>query len=72
MPDFSTTPINSDVEVDKWLKFYEMSAPLIAVGTLISGDYVFIIMKKKIYILTIYLLIWNKISGFRFEGSTFS
>lgn len=40
MPDFSTTPINSDDEVNQWLKFYDMSAPLIAVGTFVSGDYV--------------------------------
>lgn len=40
MPDFSTTPIHTDAEVDQWLKFYEMSGPLVALGTLISGDYV--------------------------------
>lgn len=39
MPDFSTIPIHTDAEVDQWLKFYEMSAPLVALGTLISGDY---------------------------------
>lgn len=40
MPDFSKTPIHTDEEVDKWLKFYEMTAPLIAVGTFVSGDFV--------------------------------
>jgi hypothetical protein len=38
MPDFSTEPINTDEEVEKWLHFYNMSAPLIAVGTLVSAD----------------------------------
>jgi hypothetical protein len=38
MPDFSATPINTDEEVEKWLHFYNMSAPLIAVGTLASAD----------------------------------
>lgn len=38
MPEFSTEPINSDEEVEKWLHFYNMSAPLIAVGTLVSAD----------------------------------
>ncbi|GLV34262.1 uncharacterized protein CBL_00193 [Carabus blaptoides fortunei] len=39
MPDFPTTSVTTDAEVNQWLKFYEMSAPLIAVGTLVSGDY---------------------------------
>ncbi|KAJ9584126.1 hypothetical protein L9F63_021535 [Diploptera punctata] len=38
MPDFSKTPINTDEEVNEWLHFYNMSAPLIAVGTLVSCD----------------------------------
>lgn len=38
MPDFSKTPINDDDGVNKWLKFFEMSAPLSAVGTLVSKD----------------------------------
>jgi hypothetical protein len=38
MPEFSLTPINTDEEVEKWLHFYNMSAPLIAVGTLASVD----------------------------------
>lgn len=39
MPDFSKTAINSDDEINQWLNFYEMSAPLIANGTLITGDH---------------------------------
>ncbi|GJQ71658.1 hypothetical protein Trydic_g11354 [Trypoxylus dichotomus] len=39
MQDFSTTPINSDEELNNWLRFYNMSAPLIAVGTLVTGEY---------------------------------
>lgn len=38
MPDFSKTPINTDEEVNNWLKFYNMSAPLIAVGTLATHE----------------------------------
>jgi len=38
MRDFSKTPINSDEQLNQWLKFYEMSAPLIAVGTLVNRD----------------------------------
>ena len=38
MPDFSKKPINTDEEVNEWLHFYNMSAPLIAVGTLVSSD----------------------------------
>ena len=38
MPDFSLSPISTDEEVEKWLHFYNMSAPLIAVGTLASAD----------------------------------
>lgn len=40
MPDFSATPLNSDEDVNNWLRFYNMSAPLIAVGTLVTGEYV--------------------------------
>ncbi|KAI4461190.1 hypothetical protein MML48_5g00017235 [Holotrichia oblita] len=39
MPDFSVTPLNSDEDLNKWLHFYNMSAPLIAVGTLVTGEY---------------------------------
>ncbi|CAH0554431.1 unnamed protein product [Brassicogethes aeneus] len=38
MPDFSKTPLNSDDDVNNWLNFYNMSAPLVAVGTLVNGD----------------------------------
>ena len=37
-PDFSTTPIDSNEKVDEWLRFYEMSAPLVSVGCLVSTD----------------------------------
>jgi len=39
MPDFSKTPITTDEGVNEWLRFYNMSAPLIAVGTLVTGEY---------------------------------
>ena len=38
MPDFSSNPIYSEEELNKWLNFYEMSAPLVALGTLMSSD----------------------------------
>lgn len=38
MPDFSTTPLTSDDSLNEWLKFYDMSAPLVAVGTLVSSE----------------------------------
>ncbi|KAL3267923.1 hypothetical protein HHI36_007061 [Cryptolaemus montrouzieri] len=38
MRDFSKTPIGTEEELNKWLKFYNMSAPMIAVGTLINGE----------------------------------
>ena len=38
MRDFSQTPINSEEEVNNWLKFYEMPAQLNAVGTLITHE----------------------------------
>jgi len=38
MPDFSAVPLNSDAEVEKWLKFFEMSSPLVNVGYLMSHD----------------------------------
>jgi hypothetical protein len=39
MRDFSKTPINTDEELNNWLKFYNMSAPLVTVGTLINSDH---------------------------------
>lgn len=38
MPDFSKTPLNTPADLDDWLKFYDMSAPLIAVGTFVSAE----------------------------------
>uniref|UniRef100_A0ABD2WP08 DUF1907 domain-containing protein n=1 Tax=Trichogramma kaykai TaxID=54128 RepID=A0ABD2WP08_9HYME len=38
MPDFSKTPLNTVEDLDKWLHFYEMSAPLVAVGTFVSAE----------------------------------
>ena len=44
MPDFSETPLNTEAQLDKWLHFYEMSAPLIAVGTFVSAETVSFIL----------------------------
>jgi len=38
MPDFSACPINSDEDVNNWLKFYEVTAPLTVLSVLVSRD----------------------------------
>lgn len=38
MPDFSKTPLTSQEQVGKWLKFYEMDSPLVCLGELVSHD----------------------------------
>lgn len=38
MPDFSTTPLNTEAKLNSWLHFYNMSTPLIAVGTFVSSE----------------------------------
>ncbi|XP_044015377.1 ester hydrolase C11orf54 homolog isoform X2 [Aphidius gifuensis] len=38
MPDFSATPLTTEKSLDNWLNYYDMSAPLIAVGTFVSGE----------------------------------
>ncbi|XP_015265768.1 PREDICTED: ester hydrolase C11orf54 homolog [Gekko japonicus] len=38
MPEFSTCPLNTDEEVNNWLKFFEMTAPLICQPVLVSRD----------------------------------
>lgn len=37
-PRFSETPLKTDEDVNNWLRFYEMSAPLVCVGVLESHD----------------------------------
>lgn len=43
MQDFSKIPINTEEELNNWLRFYNMSAPLVALGTFVSSDPVSII-----------------------------
>ncbi|XP_045446029.1 ester hydrolase C11orf54 homolog [Melitaea cinxia] len=38
MPDFSTTELTSDEDVNNWLTFHEMKAPITHLGTLVTGD----------------------------------
>ncbi|XP_041456123.1 ester hydrolase C11orf54-like [Lytechinus variegatus] len=38
MPDFSRTPLNSEEDVNKWLKFFEFNAPLICCSVFVSHD----------------------------------
>lgn len=40
MPDFSATALCSDADVDAWLHYFEMNAPITNVGTLVTGDHV--------------------------------
>ena len=35
-PDFNDQPRNTDQEVVNWMKFYEMSAPLVCLGTMVT------------------------------------
>ncbi|CAG0918281.1 unnamed protein product [Notodromas monacha] len=38
MPGFSDTPLCSDAEVDEWLRYYEMHAPLLFCSVFVSHD----------------------------------
>lgn len=38
MPEFSKSPLNSDNDVENWLKFYEMTSPLVCLSVLVSND----------------------------------
>ncbi|KAK1133178.1 hypothetical protein K0M31_014532 [Melipona bicolor] len=38
MADFSKTPLNTETQLNNWLHFYNMSTPLIAVGTFVSSE----------------------------------
>ena len=37
-PDFSETPLNTDEDVNNWLQFYDMSAPLVCLSEFVSHD----------------------------------
>uniref|UniRef100_A0A2A4J2U6 DUF1907 domain-containing protein n=1 Tax=Heliothis virescens TaxID=7102 RepID=A0A2A4J2U6_HELVI len=39
MPDFSSSALCTDDDVDSWLHYFEMSAPITHVGTLVTGDH---------------------------------
>ncbi|XP_065155796.1 ester hydrolase C11orf54 homolog isoform X1 [Atheta coriaria] len=39
MPDFSSVPLQTDDALNEWLQFFNMSAPLISVGTLVTTEY---------------------------------
>ena len=51
-PDFSSTPLNTDAAVDEWLQFYEMEAPLVCVGELISHDPVNVYLSSLVFFLS--------------------
>ena len=38
MPAFSEDPLNSDSDIENWLKFYEMTSPLVCLSVLVSSD----------------------------------
>lgn len=44
MPDFSSAALCSDSDVDAWLHYFEMSAPIVNVGTLVTGDLVSLLL----------------------------
>lgn len=39
MRDFSKTPIHTEEDLNNWLKFYEMPAELVALGTFVTGEF---------------------------------
>lgn len=45
MPDFSTTPIHNETDLNNWLKFYEVPGPLVGLGYLVSRDPVIISLR---------------------------
>lgn len=63
MPDFSIEPLVNLRDLDNWLHFYEMAAPLIAVGTFVSDETVSLF----IYLLTLINNKKNSINGFLFR-----
>nr|XP_031833404.1 ester hydrolase C11orf54 homolog [Nomia melanderi]XP_031833405.1 ester hydrolase C11orf54 homolog [Nomia melanderi] len=38
MSDFSTVPLDTETKLNNWLRFYNMSTPLVAVGTFVSSE----------------------------------
>lgn len=38
MQDFSTTLLDTEEQLNNWLRFYNMSTPLVAVGTFVSSE----------------------------------
>lgn len=38
MPEFSKTPLTSEAEVEKWLKFFDMKAPMVFMSVFVSRD----------------------------------
>lgn len=46
MPDYSDIPLNTEAQLNNWLRFYEMETPLTAVGTFVSAETVSNIQKK--------------------------
>lgn len=61
MRDFSKTPLENEEQMNNWLKFYNMSAPMITVGTFVNADmvnnfnFVFVITFCG---LTLYMQLW--------------
>ena len=38
MPDFCAAPIHSDADLNRWLRFFEVSAPLVCCTSFLSTD----------------------------------
>uniref|UniRef100_A0A8B9M5A3 Chromosome 11 open reading frame 54 n=1 Tax=Accipiter nisus TaxID=211598 RepID=A0A8B9M5A3_9AVES len=48
-PEFSACPLNTDEDVNNWLKFFEMKAPLICQPVIVSRDPVSLFLVSKHY-----------------------
>ena len=57
-PEFSEKPLNTEAERNNWLKFYEMSAPLICLSVFISHDPVSSRVIQSKYMFTLNCYCW--------------
>lgn len=54
MPDFSTTPLYSETDLNNWLNFFEVPTPLVGVGYLVSNDPVIIFPIQYTFFIRLY------------------
>ena len=64
-PEFSKTPLETDEDVNNWLRFYDVKAPLTCLSVLISHDPVSVVSHDCHMILSVFVLsshltfVWN-------------